>query len=53
MRRVVVILRKFREWSGHEQPHVQTAIRNDTGLLQAMGLPKEEIRRRVKEATGL
>jgi hypothetical protein len=53
MRPCVVIYRKFRESTGHEHPRMQTTIRNYTALLQAMGLPEEEIQRRVKEAAGL
>ncbi|MBM4048621.1 MAG: tetratricopeptide repeat protein, partial [Planctomycetes bacterium] len=52
IRRHVVIFRKFRESTGHEHPHMKAAIRNYTALLKAMGLPEEEIRRRVQEAAG-
>jgi len=52
MRRHVVIFRKFGESTGHEHPHMQAAISNYTGLLKAMGLPEDEIRRRVREAAG-
>jgi tetratricopeptide (TPR) repeat protein len=52
MRRALVILRKFRESTGHEHPHFQAAIGNYTGLLLAMKLPEEEVKRRVQEAAG-
>jgi len=51
MARVVVILCKFGENTGHEHPHLAAAIGNYTGLLRAMGLPKLEIQRRINAAT--
>ena len=52
MQRNVVIFRKFGESTGHEHRHMQAAIRNYVGLLKVMGLPEEEIKRRVSEAVG-
>jgi hypothetical protein len=47
-----MILRKFRESTGHEHPHFQAAIGNYAALLVAMDLPEEEVKRRVQEAAG-
>jgi len=52
MRRAVLIRKDFREATGHEHPHWRAAIGNYTGLLEAMGLGEEEIRRRLEEVGG-
>lgn len=44
-RRMVSILKHFNDSTGHEHPHWQTALANYSGLLQAMGLPPEDIAR--------
>jgi hypothetical protein len=49
MRRCVVIRHKFGEATGHEHPHMQTAIENYRQLLDAMGLSAAEIDARLRE----
>ena len=43
VRRMVSILKHFNDSTGHQHPHWQTALANYSGLLQAMGLPPEDI----------
>ena len=52
MRRAVEIFSKFGETTGHEHPHMQTAIGNYRRLLEAMKLPEDEIERRIAESGG-
>ena len=44
-RRMVSILKHFNDSTGHEHTHWQAALANYSGLLQAMGLPQEDIAR--------
>ena len=52
MRRAVLILRGFREATGHEHPRWQATIANYAGLLRAMGLAEEEMRQRLEAVGG-
>ena len=51
-RRMVSIFKHFNDSTGHEHPHWQTALANYSGLLQAMGLPQEDIARRLQDIAG-
>ena len=51
-RRMVSIFKCFNDLTGHEHPHWQTALANYSGLLQAMGLPQEDIARRLQDVAG-
>ena len=46
------IFKHFNDLTGHEHPHWQTALANYSGLLQAMGLPPEDIARRSRISLG-
>lgn len=50
MARMVSILELFGRQTGHEHPHMQTVIRNYRQLLVEMGLPPDDINRRVRAA---
>mgnify|MGYP002685705503 CR=1 FL=1 len=49
MRRNVEIFLKFTRNTGHAHPHLQDAVHNYAGLLQAMGRSGEEIRATMAE----
>jgi hypothetical protein len=50
MRRSVTILHQFGRTTGHEHTHMQTTLKNDRKLLEAMRLDKTEIAPRLKAA---
>ncbi|MCY2964436.1 MAG: tetratricopeptide repeat protein [Planctomycetota bacterium] len=52
MSRVVRIFALFGHQTGHSHPGMQVVIQNYRQLLEAIGLPAEEIDRRVREACG-
>ncbi|MFH1109132.1 MAG: tetratricopeptide repeat protein [Planctomycetota bacterium] len=49
IRRVVETLRDFTRATGHQHPHMQTALRNYRGLLEAVHLPAPEISARLRD----
>jgi hypothetical protein len=51
MARVVRIIALFGRKTGHEHPHTQLFTRNYRQLFEAMGLPKNEVARRVRRGS--
>lgn len=51
MARMVTIFAQFGHQTGHEHPHMQTAIRNYRRLLAAMNIPDDEVDQRLGELT--
>jgi tetratricopeptide (TPR) repeat protein len=48
MKRNLIIFIKFTRTTGHQHPHLQTAINNYSGLLEKMGHTKEQAAARIK-----
>jgi len=49
MKRALAIVLNFTQQTGHQHPHLNVAIGNYAGLLQAMGLADGQIRSRLNE----
>jgi len=47
-KRALVILIEFTRRTGHRHPHLDTAIKNYSGLLGEMGIGEDEVKERVK-----
>ena len=52
IRRTVSILKHFNDSTGHEHPYWQVSLTNYNSLLQAIGLSKAEIARRLQDVAG-
>ena len=49
MRRHLIIFLKFTRSTGHLHPHLEAALGNYRGILEAMAMSEEEIARRIAE----